>query len=62
LFDETVCGDEVTALKPAPEAYDVAARRLGVSAVACLVVEDSEVGAAAAKAFGAPCVLVRFGS
>jgi len=62
LFDETVCGDEVTAPKPAPEAYDVAARRLGVSAGACLVVEDSEVGAAAAKAFGAPCVLVRFGS
>lgn len=52
LFDAVVCGDHVTRAKPDPEAYHLAARRLHVEAGQCLVVEDSETGMAAARAFG----------
>ncbi len=40
--------DDVTAAKPAPEPYLLAAQRLGVDPRACLVFEDSEPGAQAA--------------
>ena len=52
LFDLVICGDHVDRAKPHPEAYVLAAQRLGVSPEQCLVVEDSEVGIAAARAFG----------
>ena len=52
LFDLVICGDHVDRAKPHPEAYVLAAQRLGVSPAQCLVVEDSEVGIAAARAFG----------
>lgn len=52
LFDVTVCGDQVARGKPHPEAYATAASRLGAAAAECLVIEDSEVGVAAARAFG----------
>ena len=52
LFDFVICGDHVTRAKPHPEAYALAAQRLGVPPEHCLVIEDSEVGIAAARAFG----------
>jgi sugar-phosphatase len=47
-----VCADEVVHGKPHPEGYLTAAARLGVSPVACLVVEDAPAGLAAAHAAG----------
>jgi len=44
--------EDVTAGKPAPDSYLVAARRLGVAPGRCLVVEDSEPGLAAGRAAG----------
>ena len=58
LFDEVVTGDDIAAHKPSPLAFETAAKRLGVSAAECLIIEDSEVGMAAAAAFGAPCLVV----
>jgi beta-phosphoglucomutase-like phosphatase (HAD superfamily) len=53
--------DDVDRGKPAPDGYRLAARRLGVDAASCLVLEDSLVGARAAVAAGATCVLATFG-
>jgi len=44
--------DDVTRGKPHPEPYLRAAERLGVSPSACLVVEDSPIGARSAKSAG----------
>lgn len=51
-FAVVVPGDEVSRPKPDPEPYLVAAARLHVDAAACVVVEDSRVGVAAALASG----------
>jgi len=53
-FSVVVCGDdpEVAAPKPAPDIFLVAARRLGADPAACLIVEDSPLGLAAARAAG----------
>ncbi|SIS52876.1 HAD family hydrolase [Phaeovulum vinaykumarii] len=56
LFDLVVSGNDVTRHKPDPEAYHLAAARLGVRPAQCLIFEDSEIGLAAAAAFGAPCL------
>ncbi|MEU1762966.1 HAD-IA family hydrolase [Micromonospora sp. NPDC005652] len=45
--------DDVTAGKPDPEGYLLAARQLGVNIARCLVVEDAEAGVAAGRAAGA---------
>lgn len=55
-FDVTVCGDEVARTKPHPESYLRAAARLGVDPAACVAVEDSPIGTAAAVAAG--CVVL----
>ena len=55
-FDVTVCGDEVRNTKPHPEPYLRAAAQLGVSPAACVAVEDSPTGTAAAVAAG--CVVL----
>jgi HAD superfamily hydrolase (TIGR01509 family) len=60
LFDIVVTGDDVARHKPDPEAYRLAAERLSVPAEACLVFEDSEVGAAGAIGAGMAVVRVRF--
>ncbi len=52
LFDVVVTGDHVTRPKPHPEGYAHAAARLGVSSSECLVIEDSDTGVEAARAFG----------
>ena len=53
LFDVTVCGDEVAALKPDPTPYLQATEALAVDPARCVVVEDSLVGVAAGLAAGA---------
>ncbi|MDX9784850.1 MAG: HAD family phosphatase [Spirochaetia bacterium] len=57
-FDFLICGDEVEKPKPDPEIYLKAITRLGVKPAACLVLEDSLAGVAAAHAAGAPILMV----
>lgn len=59
-FDAVVLGDDpdVHDGKPAPDIFLVAARRLGAPPAACLVVEDSPAGVAAARAAGMRVVCV----
>ena len=59
LFDTLVCADEVAHGKPAPDVFLEAARRLHVPAAACVVLEDSDEGMAAAHAAGMRAVDVR---
>jgi HAD superfamily hydrolase (TIGR01509 family) len=49
---------EVQHGKPAPDIYRITARRLNVSAAACLAIEDSQPGVQAAKRAGLTCVAV----
>lgn len=51
-------GDEVPHGKPAPDIYLLAAARLGVAPAACLALEDSAAGCAAAAAAGMRVVAV----
>ena len=50
LFSVVITGDEVQQGKPHPEIYLRAAKKLGISPEACLVIEDSLAGIAAGKA------------
>ena len=54
-----VGGDEVNEGKPAPDVFLEAARSLGVDPSSCLVIEDSENGAAAGIAAGMRTIMVR---
>jgi HAD superfamily hydrolase (TIGR01509 family) len=56
LFDATVHGNEIARKKPDPEAFLLAARRLGLGAGQCLVVEDAPNGIRAAKTGGFACL------
>lgn len=56
-FAHVVTLDDVTAPKPAPDAYLLAASLFGLSPGRCLVFEDSETGAEAAHRAG--CVVVQ---
>ncbi len=47
-----VCAEDVSASKPAPEGFFLAASRLGVDPSRCLVFEDSVAGLTAARAAG----------
>ncbi len=51
-FVTSVTGDEVSNGKPDPEPYLVAAAALGVDPAACVAIEDSPTGVAAALAAG----------
>ncbi|KZX19977.1 HAD family hydrolase [Rathayibacter tanaceti] len=51
-----VTGDDVRHGKPDPEPYLLAAERLGVAIAACVAIEDSPTGLAAAIASGATAV------
>ncbi|MGV1004763.1 MAG: HAD family hydrolase [Candidatus Nanopelagicales bacterium] len=55
-FPLTIAGDEVIHGKPHPEPYLKAARELGVDIRACVVLEDSLHGVAAAHAAGAQVI------
>ena len=47
-----ICAEDVTRGKPDPEGYLAAAKRLGVTPDACIVIEDAPAGLAAARAAG----------
>lgn len=57
-FELTLTRSDYVESKPAPEPYQVAVRRLGLSPERCLVIEDSERGLLAAKAAGLTCWIV----
>ncbi len=57
-FDAIACGDEVPLGKPAPDVFLLAAKRLGVPAHECVVLEDSEAGIRAARAAGMTAILI----
>ena len=57
-FDAVVTGDDVEHKKPAPDVFLLAAKRLGIPAKDCLVIEDAISGVAAAKAAGARCLAI----
>ena len=57
-FSATVCGDEVPQGKPAPDVYERAAALLDLPPSACLAIEDSVTGTAAAERAGCPVVVV----
>jgi HAD superfamily hydrolase (TIGR01509 family) len=50
LFEVIITGDEIEHGKPAPDIYLRTVQKLGVAVGACLVIEDSLSGIAAAKA------------
>ena len=43
-LDVVIAGDDVTAKKPDPMIYNLAAERLGLGKTACVVIEDSGIG------------------
>ena len=57
-FETLVCAGEYTKSKPDPEAFLLAAARLGVAPKKCLVFEDTEMGIQAATAAGMASVRV----
>jgi HAD superfamily hydrolase (TIGR01509 family) len=54
-----VCGEDVTAKKPDPEAYLLALKRLNIPAAQCCAIEDSRNGLLAARAAGLEVAIVR---
>lgn len=57
-FDTLVCAGDYQKSKPDPEAFLIAADRLGVVPQSCLVFEDTEMGIEAATAAGMASVKV----
>jgi len=57
-FDTLVCAEDYKNGKPHPEAFLLAASRLGIAPSACLVFEDTDLGIQAATAAGMPSVKV----
>jgi HAD superfamily hydrolase (TIGR01509 family) len=57
-FDMLVCAEDYTKSKPDPEAYLLAASKLGVAPASCLVFEDTDLGIQAAKAAGMATVKI----
>jgi len=51
------CGDAVTAKKPAPDVYNLAAETMNLDKSKCVVIEDSGIGNQAAKAAGMTCLV-----
>jgi beta-phosphoglucomutase len=60
-FQTIVTAEDYTRPKPAPDPFQMAARLLKLSPAACLVLEDSPAGVAAAQAAGMPVVAVERG-
>ena len=58
FFEAIVSGAEVALGKPAPDVFLETAKRLGLPAERCLVVEDSRNGLLAAKAAGMACAVI----
>jgi HAD superfamily hydrolase (TIGR01509 family) len=57
-FETFVCAGDYKKSKPDPEAFLIAAERLGVAPESCLVFEDTDLGIAAATAAGMASVKV----
>lgn len=57
-FDTLVCAGDYKKSKPDPEAFLLAASRLGIEPARCLVFEDTEMGIQAATAAGMASVKV----
>jgi HAD superfamily hydrolase (TIGR01509 family) len=57
-FETLVCAEDYKHGKPAPDAFLLAAERLGIPASECLVFEDTELGIEAATAAGMASVKV----
>jgi beta-phosphoglucomutase family hydrolase len=57
-FDTMVCAGDYKKSKPDPEAFLLAAAKLGVAPADCLVFEDTDLGIQAAAAAGMPSVKV----
>jgi HAD superfamily hydrolase (TIGR01509 family) len=57
-FAVTVCGEDVSATKPDPAPYQLAAKLLEVEPARCAALEDSPNGVASATAAGCPVVAV----
>lgn len=57
-FPVLVTADDVTAHKPNPDTYLLAAKQLGIVPERCLVFEDTPIGQQAALAAGMACVMV----
>jgi HAD superfamily hydrolase (TIGR01509 family) len=57
-FDALVCAGDYKKSKPDPEAFLLAATRLGVAPETCLVFEDTEMGIQAATAAGMASVKI----
>jgi HAD superfamily hydrolase (TIGR01509 family) len=58
FFNATVFGNEIKNLKPEPDMYNEAAKRLDVKPEKCVVLEDSESGVIAAKKAGMSVIAV----
>jgi HAD superfamily hydrolase (TIGR01509 family) len=57
-FDTLVCAGDYTKSKPDPDAFLIAALRLGVAPESCLVFEDTEMGIQAATSAGMASVKI----
>jgi beta-phosphoglucomutase len=57
-FRVIISGDDVTKGKPNPQAFLLAAKRLGIEAQGCVVIEDAVTGITAAKSGGIHCIAV----
>jgi len=51
-FDVVVTGEDVRRGKPAPDAFELAAERLGVAPERCMAFEDTDAGVGAARSAG----------
>ena len=58
-FDQIVYDDDHIRTKPAPDAYLLAAERLGLAPSSCAAVEDSEHGLQAALNAGIGCLIAQ---
>ncbi|SHJ29484.1 HAD family hydrolase [Pseudozobellia thermophila] len=58
VFKVRVTSEDVIKGKPDPEPYLLTAKKLGVRAHECMVIEDSENGVKSAKAAGMACVAI----
>ncbi len=57
-FNAIITGTDVSRVKPAPDIFLAAARRVGAQASECVVLEDAEKGVLAAYAAGMRCIAV----
>lgn len=58
FFDVMIFGNEIKKLKPEPDIYTEAAKRINIKPEKCVVLEDSEVGVISAKKAGAFVIAV----